>query len=31
VVLLPPTAGRPDKRTRRLMLRARQRGELNES
>jgi ribosome-associated heat shock protein Hsp15 len=31
VVLLPPTAGRPDKRTRRLMLRARQRGQLNES
>lgn len=30
VVVLPPTAGRPDKRTRRLMLRARQRGELNE-
>jgi ribosome-associated heat shock protein Hsp15 len=31
VVILPPTAGRPDKRTRRLMLRARQRGDLNES
>ena len=25
-VYLPPTAGRPDKRTRRLLLRARQRG-----
>jgi ribosome-associated heat shock protein Hsp15 len=28
-VLAPPTAGRPDKRTRRLLLRARQRGSLN--
>ena len=27
----PPTAGRPDKRTRRLLLRARQRGPLNEA
>ena len=27
---LPPTAGRPDKRTRRLLLRARQRGPLSE-
>jgi ribosome-associated heat shock protein Hsp15 len=27
----PPTAGRPDKRTRRLLLRVRQRGPLNES
>ena len=27
---LPPTAGRPDKRTRRLLLRARQRGPVNE-
>lgn len=26
---LPPTAGRPDKRTRRLLLRARQRGPLS--
>jgi ribosome-associated heat shock protein Hsp15 len=26
----PPTPGRPDKRTRRLLLRARQRGPLNE-
>lgn len=26
----PPTAGRPDKRTRRLLLRARQRGPLNQ-
>jgi len=28
---LPPTAGRPDKRTRRLMLRARQRGPLSDA
>ena len=28
-VLAPPTAGRPDKRTRRLMLRAHQRGPIN--
>ncbi len=27
--LAPPTSGRPDKRTRRLMLRARQRGPVN--
>ena len=27
---LPPTAGRPDKRTRRLLLRARQRGPLSD-
>lgn len=27
----PPTAGRPDKRTRRLLLRARQRGPLSEA
>lgn len=27
---LPPTLGKPDKRTRRLMLRARHRGQLNE-
>ena len=27
----PPTRGRPDKRTRRLLLRARQRGPFNES
>ena len=27
----PPTSGRPDKRTRRLMLRARQRGPVNPS
>ena len=27
---LPPTLGRPDKRTRRLLLRVRQRGQLNE-
>jgi ribosome-associated heat shock protein Hsp15 len=27
----PPTAGRPDKRTRRLLLRARQRGPLSDS
>jgi ribosome-associated heat shock protein Hsp15 len=27
---LPPTAGKPDKRTRRLMLRARQRGPVSE-
>jgi ribosome-associated heat shock protein Hsp15 len=27
---LPPTLGKPDKRTRRLLLRARQRGRLNE-
>src|SRR5688572_24479472 len=27
---LPPTAGKPDKRTRRLLLRARQRGPLSE-
>jgi ribosome-associated heat shock protein Hsp15 len=31
VSYLPPTAGRPDKRTRRLLLRARQRGPLSES
>jgi ribosome-associated heat shock protein Hsp15 len=29
VVLGPPTEGRPDKRTRRLLLRARQRGDVN--
>lgn len=29
-VFLPPTAGKPDKRTRRLLLRARQRGPLSE-
>jgi ribosome-associated heat shock protein Hsp15 len=29
-VLAPPTVGRPDKRTRRLLLRARQRGPLSE-
>lgn len=29
-VLAPPTAGRPDKRTRRLLLRARQRGPVSE-
>ena len=28
-VFAPPTSGRPDKRTRRLMLRARQRGPVN--
>jgi ribosome-associated heat shock protein Hsp15 len=28
-VLAPPTSGRPDKRTRRLLLRARQRGPVN--
>jgi ribosome-associated heat shock protein Hsp15 len=28
---VPPTAGKPDKRTRRHMLRARQRGPLNEA
>lgn len=27
---VPPTAGKPDKRTRRLLLRARQRGPVNE-
>jgi ribosome-associated heat shock protein Hsp15 len=31
VAFVPPTQGRPDKRTRRLMLRARQRGSFNES
>jgi ribosome-associated heat shock protein Hsp15 len=30
VAFAPPTAGRPDKRTRRLLLRARQRGPLSE-
>jgi len=30
-VFSPPTSGRPDKRTRRLMLRARQRGPVNPS
>jgi ribosome-associated heat shock protein Hsp15 len=30
-VYVPPTAGRPDKRTRRLLLRARQRGPLSDS
>jgi len=30
-VFMPPTAGKPDKRTRRLLLRARQRGPLSES
>jgi ribosome-associated heat shock protein Hsp15 len=29
-VLAPPTLGRPDKRTRRLLLRARQRGPVNQ-
>jgi ribosome-associated heat shock protein Hsp15 len=28
---MPPTAGRPDKRTRRLLLRARHRGQLSDS
>lgn len=28
---VPPTAGKPDKRTRRLLLRARQRGPVNEA
>ncbi|HEY9181910.1 MAG TPA: RNA-binding S4 domain-containing protein [Gammaproteobacteria bacterium] len=31
VAFAPPTDGRPDKRTRRLLLRARQRGAFNES
>lgn len=31
VAFAPPTEGRPDKRTRRLLLRARQRGPFNES
>lgn len=31
VVFEPPTAGRPDKRTRRLLLRARNRGSLSRS
>jgi len=31
VAFAPPTEGRPDKRTRRLLLRARQRGSFNES
>lgn len=31
IAYVPPTAGRPDKRTRRLMLRARQRGPSEES
>jgi len=31
VSFAPPTEGRPDKRTRRLLLRARQRGQFNES
>jgi ribosome-associated heat shock protein Hsp15 len=30
-VFAPPTPGKPDKRTRRLMLRARQRGPLSDS